>query len=118
MTFQQRGTLLVGELVREPERPGVLRGGLAVRAERLGTLGRGDRVPQCRLGFGGGFAVVYSVEGAGGYQLFGRSTLPVLDVTQRLKDFRDSIVFPKTGDMWIYRRIDREEFELLDAEVE
>ena len=58
------------------------------------------------------------MEGAGGYQLFGRSPLPVLDVTQRLKDFQESIVFPKPGDIWNYRRIDREEFDRLEAEVE
>ena len=62
------------------------------------------------------FAVIYSVEGAGGYQLFGRSPVPCS--TQRLKDFQDSIVFPKPGDIWNYRRIDREEFDRLEAEVE
>src|SRR5829696_1089149 len=74
--------------------------------------------PERAFGFGGGFAVVYSVEGAGGYQLFGRSPLPVLDVKQRLKDFQESIVFPKPGDIWNYRRIDREEFDRLEAEVQ
>src|SRR5215208_2585054 len=38
--------------------------------------------PERTFGFGGGFAVIYSVEGAGGYQLFGRSPVPVLDVQQ------------------------------------
>src|ERR687890_114153 len=52
------------------------------------------------------------------YQLVGRSPLPVLDVEQRLKDFQESIVFPKPGDIWNYRRIDREEFDRLEAEVE
>src|SRR5918995_1741839 len=54
----------------------------------------------------------------GGYQLFASSPLPVLDVQQRLPDFRDSIVFPKPGDIWNYRRIDREEFDRFEAEVE
>jgi urea carboxylase len=74
--------------------------------------------PERAFGFGGGFAVIYSVEGAGGYQLFGRSPVPVLDVQQRLKDFQDSIVFPRPGDIWNYRRIDREEYDRLEAEVE
>jgi urea carboxylase len=74
--------------------------------------------PERAFGFGGSFAVIYSVEGAGGYQLFGRSPVPVLDVEQRLKDFQDSIVFPKPGDVWKYRRIDREEYDRLEAEVE
>jgi urea carboxylase len=74
--------------------------------------------PERTFGFGGGFAVIYSVEGAGGYQLFGRSPVPVLDVQQRLKDFQDSIVFPKPGDIWNYRRIEREEYDRLEGEVE
>jgi urea carboxylase len=74
--------------------------------------------PERAFGFGGGFAVIYSVEGAGGYQLYGRAPLPVLDVEQRLKDFQESIVFPKPGDIWNYRRIDREEFDRLEADVE
>src|ERR671920_802430 len=74
--------------------------------------------PERAFGFGGGFAVVYPVAGAGGYQLFGMAPAPVLDVQQRLKDFQESIVFPKPGDIWNYRRIDREEFDRLEAEVE
>jgi urea carboxylase len=42
----------------------------------------------------------------------------VLDVQQRLKDFQESIVFPKPGDIWNYRRIDREEYDRLEAEVQ
>src|ERR671916_694274 len=49
--------------------------------------------PERAFGFGGGFAVVYSVEGAGGYQLYGLAPAPVLDVKQELKDFQGSIVF-------------------------
>ncbi len=74
--------------------------------------------PERAFGFGGGFAVVYSVEGAGGYQLFGLAPAPVLDVSQRLKNFEDSIVFPKPGDVFNYRGIDREEFDDVRARVE
>jgi len=74
--------------------------------------------PERAFGFGGGFAVIYSVEGAGGYQLYGMAPAPVLDVNQRLKDFEDSIVFPKPGDIFNYRGIDREEFDHIRSEVE
>jgi urea carboxylase len=74
--------------------------------------------PERAFGFGGGFAVVYSVQGAGGYQLYGLAPAPVLDVKQRLKDFEDSIVFPKPGDIWNYRGVDREEFDEIRAKVE
>lgn len=74
--------------------------------------------PKHAFGFGGGFAVVYSVEGAGGYQLYGIAAAPVLDVGQRLKDFKDSIVFPKPGDIFNYRNVGREEFDEITAKVE
>jgi urea carboxylase len=74
--------------------------------------------PERAFGFGGGFAVIYSVQGAGGYQLYGLAPAPVLDVGQRLSDFRDSIVFPKPGDVFNYRGIDREEFDEVRARVE
>jgi urea carboxylase len=74
--------------------------------------------PERAFGFGGGFAVIYSVEGAGGYQLYGMAPAPVLDVNQRLKDFEDSIVFPKPGDIFNFRGIDREEFDSIRSEVE
>ena len=74
--------------------------------------------PERAFGFGGGFAVVYSVQGAGGYQLYGLAPAPVLDVKQRSKDFEDSIVFPKPGDIWKYRGVDREEFDEIRSRVE
>ncbi|QIN84028.1 carboxyltransferase domain-containing protein [Rubrobacter tropicus] len=74
--------------------------------------------PERAFGFGGGFAVVYSVQGAGGYQLYGLAPAPVLDVKQRLKDFQDSIVFPRPGDIWNYRGVDREEFDEIRSRVE
>lgn len=74
--------------------------------------------PERAFGFGGGFAVVYPVQGAGGYQLFGLAPAPVLDLSQRLKDFEESIVFPKPGDVFNYRRVDREEFDEVRAKVE
>lgn len=74
--------------------------------------------PKHAFGFGGGFAVVYSVQGAGGYQLYGIAAAPVLDVSQKLKDFKDSIVFPKPGDIFNYRNVGRDEFDKISAKVE
>jgi urea carboxylase len=74
--------------------------------------------PERAFGFGGGFAVVYSVQGAGGYQLYGLAPAPVLDIEQKLKDFQDSMVFPKPGDIFNYRGVDREEFDRIRSEVE
>ncbi|WP_254546919.1 5-oxoprolinase subunit B family protein [Halomarina pelagica] len=74
--------------------------------------------PSRAVGFGGAFSVVYPVQGAGGYQLYGRTPIEVLDVDQRLPDFRDSMVFPNPGDILNYRRIDRETYDAIREEVE
>ena len=67
--------------------------------------------PERALGHGGAFTTIYPVRGAGGFQLFGRSPLPVFDAEQRLPDFADSIVLPRSGDIFKYRPIDRDEYD-------
>ena len=74
--------------------------------------------PSRAVGFGGAFSVVYPVQGAGGYQLYGRTPIEVLDVDQALPDFSASMVFPNPGDIFRYRRIDREEYDVIRADVE
>jgi urea carboxylase len=74
--------------------------------------------PERAFGIGGAFSVIYPVQGAGGYQLYGISPTPVLDVRQDHPDFEHSIVFPRVGDIWRYRSIDRTEFDETRALVE
>lgn len=74
--------------------------------------------PERAFGYGGAFAVVYPVRGAGGYQLFGMAPAPVFDLSQTLPDFAESIVFPQAGDIFRYRAIDRAEFDQVRAQVE
>lgn len=74
--------------------------------------------PERAFGIGGAFSVIYPVQGAGGYQLYGISPTPVLNVKQDHPDFADSIVFPRPGDIWRYRSIDRAEFDATRKEVE
>jgi urea carboxylase len=74
--------------------------------------------PALTVGHGGCFAVVYSVRGAGGYQMFGITPIPIFDPAQRLADFSDFMVFFKPGDIVKFRPIDGEEYEKLKAEVE
>ncbi|MFC6718973.1 allophanate hydrolase subunit 1 [Natrialbaceae archaeon GCM10025810] len=74
--------------------------------------------PSRAVGFGGAFSVIYPVQGAGGYQLYGRTPIEVLDTDQQLPDFEDSIVFPNPGDILNYRRIDREEYDAIREEVD
>lgn len=74
--------------------------------------------PERTFGFGGAFAVVYPVRGAGGYQMFGMAPAPVFDLSQSLPDFAEDISFPKANDVLRYRAIDMAEFEATRAEVE
>lgn len=74
--------------------------------------------PERAFGIGGAFSVVYPVQGAGGYQLYGISATPVLNVRQDHPDFDHSIVFPKAGDILRYRSVDRAEFDQTRKEVE
>jgi len=70
------------------------------------------------FGFGGGFSVIYPVDGAGGYQMFGITPVEVFDGKQELADFKDSMVFPRQGDILRFRRIDRDEYDAIRNEVE
>ena len=74
--------------------------------------------PERCFGFGGGFSVVYPVQGAGGYQMFGTAATPVFEKEQKLTDFQDSIVFPRQGDIFRYRSVTREEYDGIRAKVE
>ena len=74
--------------------------------------------PERAFGIGGAFSVVYPVQGAGGYQLYGMSATPVLNITQDHPDFSHSIVFPRAGDILRYRSVDRAEFDATRAQVE
>lgn len=74
--------------------------------------------PERAFGFAGAFAVIYPVEGGGGYQLFGVAAAPVYDREQRLPDFKDGITFPRQGDIFRYRSVTQEEYDKIRKEVE
>jgi urea carboxylase len=74
--------------------------------------------PERAFGFGGAFAVIYPVQGAGGYQLFGTAAAPILDVDQKLPDFKESMVYFRQGDILRFRDVSMEEYEKIRADVE
>lgn len=74
--------------------------------------------PKQTVGYGGCFACIYSVRGAGGYQMFGITPAPIYDPTQSLPDFADFLVFFRPGDIVTYTPIDRERYDAYLAEVE
>jgi len=74
--------------------------------------------PKQTVGYGGCFSCIYSVRGAGGYQMFGITPAPIYDPTQSLPDFTDFMVFFRPGDIVKFRPIDRDEYDTLLASVE
>ncbi|MXV61382.1 carboxyltransferase domain-containing protein [Natronorubrum sp. JWXQ-INN-674] len=74
--------------------------------------------PSRAIGFGGAFTAIYPVPGAGGYQLYGRTPVEVLDVDQELSAFEESMVLPNPGDILNFRQIDREEYDEIREAVE
>src|SRR5256885_2977760 len=49
--------------------------------------------PRLTLGHGGCFSCIYSVRGAGGYQMFGVTPAPIFDPAQRLSYLKELMGF-------------------------
>ena len=67
--------------------------------------------PALTVGHGGCFSVVYSVRGAGGYQMFGIAAAPIFAPNSDLPDFHDSMVLFRSGDTVKFRPVDRDEYD-------
>ena len=63
--------------------------------------------PKLTVGHGGCFGCIYSVRGAGGYQMFGITPMPIYDPKQEIGYLRDFMILFKPGDMVRFRPIDR-----------
>lgn len=74
--------------------------------------------PALTVGHGGCFACIYSVRGAGGYQMFGIAAAPIFDPAQRLEDFRDFMIFFRPGDIVKFRPVEEAEYRDIQAQVE
>lgn len=74
--------------------------------------------PALTIGHGGCFSCIYSVRGAGGYQMFGVAAAPIYDPTQNLKDFKDFLVFFKPGDIVKFTPVDELEYRRIQKEVD
>ncbi len=74
--------------------------------------------PKLTVGYGGCFSCIYSVRGAGGYQMFGVTPMPIYDPTQQINYLRDFMVFFKPGDIVKWKPIGREEYDQAVADVE
>lgn len=74
--------------------------------------------PKLTVGYGGCFACIYSVRGAGGYQMFGITPMPIYDPKQEISYLRDFMVFFRPGDIVKFKPIGREEYDQEVADVE
>lgn len=74
--------------------------------------------PKLTVGYGGCFSCIYSVRGAGGYQMFGITPMPIFDPEQKTSYLKDFMVFFKPGDIVKWKPISKEEYEKNIAEVE
>lgn len=74
--------------------------------------------PKLTVGYGGCFSCVYSVRGAGGYQMFGITPMPIFDPKQEITYLRDFMVFFRPGDIVKWKPIDRETYDQAVRDVE
>lgn len=74
--------------------------------------------PKLTVGYGGSFSCIYSVRGAGGYQMFGITPMPIFDPEQKVSYLEDFMVFFKPGDIVKWKPINREEYDIAVAEVQ
>lgn len=73
--------------------------------------------PALTVGYGGCFGCIYSVRGAGGYQLFGITPMPIYDPKQKISYLRDFMCLFKPGDIVKWKPIGREEYDATVADV-
>src|ERR1700674_423489 len=74
--------------------------------------------PKLTVGHGGCFGCIYSVRGAGGYQMFGVTPMPIYDPNQEIKYLKDFMCLFNPGDIVKWRPIDRAEYDQTVADVE
>lgn len=74
--------------------------------------------PKLTVGYGGCFSCIYSVRGAGGYQMFGVTPMPIFDPQQQINYLRDFMIFFKPGDLVKFSPIDRDTYDTAVEAVE
>ncbi len=74
--------------------------------------------PKLTVGYGGCFSCIYSVRGAGGYQMFGITPMPIYEPLQQVSYLTDFMVFFKPGDIVKWKPIDRKAYDAAIEDVE
>lgn len=78
---------------------------------------RTDTAP-LTVGHGGCFAVIYSVRGAGGYQMFGLAAAPIFHPELQGTADEEQMILFRPGDIVKYRPVDEAEYRRIQEEVE
>lgn len=73
--------------------------------------------PPLTVGHGGCFACIYSVRGAGGYQMFGIAAAPIYDPGQELADFEEFLILFHPGDIVKFRPVEESEYREIQEQV-
>ena len=74
--------------------------------------------PKLTVGHGGCFGCIYSVRGAGGYQMFGITPMPIYDPAQTIGYLKEFMVLFRPGDMVKWKPIGREAYDQTLRDVE
>ncbi len=74
--------------------------------------------PQGTLGMGGMSSSIYPVATPGGYQLFGRTPVPIWDRDKRFEEFEGELCIFQPGDRLKYVPCSMEEYEEIDRKVQ
>jgi len=73
--------------------------------------------PKLTVGHGGCFGCIYSVRGAGGYQLFGITPMPIYDPRQEITYLKEFMILFRPGDIVKFRPIDRVAHDAIVGDV-
>ncbi|MCY4139897.1 MAG: carboxyltransferase domain-containing protein [Rhodobacteraceae bacterium] len=74
--------------------------------------------PKQTVGYGGSFSCIYSVRGAGGYQMFGITPMTIYDPKQEVPYLKDFMVFFRPGDIVKWKPIERKEYDQILGDVQ
>ena len=74
--------------------------------------------PRGTVGMGGSASAIYPVNTPGGYQLLGRTPVPIWDTEKRFDAFKGEIVLFQPGDRIKFMPVTREAYEYAEARVD
>jgi allophanate hydrolase subunit 1 len=74
--------------------------------------------PKGTVGMGGSSTAIYPDRLPGGYQIFGRTPVPIWDPDKNFDVFKDSICLFRPGDRIKFVPCDYDEFEMIEKKVE